>query len=186
MEPGERVVAACRFDLDANLTFTDGWIVLTDRRLLADRPAFAADPAAPVEAAAATPRSWRLAAADRLDVHLRTAVGRIEFSREGAVIARWLFTPARAESVHAVENAFDARLHGAAAGATARADTSPEAAAACASETTVHPLPAVAPRDDDEDDQPGEAARRSWRALARVITFARPHLGRTLLGWALS
>ncbi|MFM9058829.1 MAG: ABC transporter ATP-binding protein [Planctomycetaceae bacterium] len=38
----------------------------------------------------------------------------------------------------------------------------------------------------DEDDQRGEAASPSWRALARVIPFARPHLGMTLLGMALS
>ena len=114
LESGERVVASCRFDLDAALRFTDGWIVLTDRRLIADHPAFAAD------AATGSPRSWHLAAGDRLDVHLRTAVGRIELSRGGAVVARGLVTPARAEAVHAVEDAFDARVHGAAAPASGR------------------------------------------------------------------
>jgi hypothetical protein len=35
LEPGEKVIASCRFDLDANLRFTDGSILLTDRRLVA-------------------------------------------------------------------------------------------------------------------------------------------------------
>ena len=39
LEAGESVVASCRFDLDADLRFTDGRILLTDRRVLADTPA---------------------------------------------------------------------------------------------------------------------------------------------------
>jgi ATP-binding cassette subfamily B protein len=174
LEPGERVVAACRYDLDADLRFSDGWIVLTDRRLLADRPAFAAG-----DAAAETPRAWALTAADRLDVHLRTAVGRIELSRDGAVVARWLFTPARAEAVHMVEDAFDARsLDG---GTAARTEPGPPAQAA--TEPVVAPAPL---RGDDDVIETGDAGDRSFRALLRVIPFARRHLGMTLLGIALS
>ena len=39
--PGERLVATARFDLDRDLRFTEGWLALTDRRLLGDTPASA-------------------------------------------------------------------------------------------------------------------------------------------------
>jgi ATP-binding cassette subfamily B protein len=172
--PGERVVATCRFDLDAALRFTDGWIVLTDRRLIADPPAYSA-----AGVGASAPRIWDLTATDRFDVHLRTAVGRIELSRDDAVIARWLFTPARAAAVHAVEDAFDARIHGSAAKANQPAES--------AGGGSVEPAALTVSRhEDDEDAEPGDAASRSWRALARVVPFARPHLAMTLLGIALS
>jgi ATP-binding cassette subfamily B protein len=173
--PGERIVASCRFDLDAQLRFGEGWIVLTDRRLIADEPAFSA-----AGSQAVGPRAWELGADDRLDVHLRTAVGRIELSRDGGVIARWLFTPARAEAVHAVEDAFDARVHGAA--------TKPSPAAEPEGDGAAEPeVPPTVSRQEDEDEgEPGDPASRSWRALGRVILFARPHLAMTVLGIVLS
>ena len=174
LEPGERVVESCRFDLDAALRFTDGWIVLTDRRLLADQPAFAVASTRVGDA-----HEWRLTAADRVDVHLRTAVGRLELSRGDAIIARWLFTPARAEGIHAVEDAFDTRVHGNA--------PAPAAVAGPPSADNDASSPAVAvPWDDDDDIEPGDAGTRSWRALARVIPFARRHLGMTVLGIVLT
>ncbi len=173
-EPGERLIASCRFDLDADLRFTDGWLVLTDRRLLADPPAFCS-----AGTPTTGPHSWTLSPADRLDVHLRTAVGRIELSRDGAVIARWLFTPARSAAVHAVEDAFDSRIHG------TRAAEPPSTAPA--TQETTEPVPApLSARGVDEDVEPGDAASRSWRALVRVIPFARPHLAMTVLGVVLS
>ena len=99
LEPDERVVASCHFDLDANLRFTDGVIVLTDRRLVADAPA-SADGAAPDVGL----RSWPLDPTTTIDVHLRSAVGRIELSQGGHVVARWLFTPARAKAVRSLPN----------------------------------------------------------------------------------
>jgi len=173
LEAGERIVAACRFDLDAALHFTDGWLVLTDRRVIADPPAFAADPVA-----ATGPHAWTLGPADRLDVHLRTAVGRLELSRHGVVIARWLFTPARAEGVHVIEDAFDSRVHGAAAKAAPAEEAAATAVAA-------EPSGPSKLRDDDEVES-GGAGGRSWRSLARVIPFVRGHLGMASLGIVLS
>ncbi|NBT12849.1 MAG: ABC transporter ATP-binding protein [Planctomycetia bacterium] len=169
---GERVVAACRFDLDADLAFADGWIVLTDRRLLADAPASADHVGA---TAASGVWAWPIDGATRFDVRLRNAVGRIELSQAGDVVARWLFTPARAKGVHALEDAFDER---GSAGGVAVTSVSP-------ADDESQPRPASA-RAADEDDglpQPGAA---SWRALLRLVLFARPHAGMAVLGSVLS
>jgi ATP-binding cassette subfamily B protein len=179
LEPGEQVLAASRFDLDGRMRFTDGWIALTDRRLIADAPASA-------DAAGVTtpgPRSWPLRDDTRLDVHLRSAVGRIELSEQGRVIARWLFTPARAKGVHALEDAFDARLE--ARGGTAIPSAPPSAAAGTTDETTESSPIAPASGRDDEGPLPA-GGLASWRALARLLGFARPHWPMAMLGIALS
>jgi ATP-binding cassette subfamily B protein len=175
LEPGERVAAACRFDLDSRLRFTDGWIVLTDRRFIADQPASADG----TPESAAAPRSWPLDADTRLDVHLRAAVGRIELSQDGRIIARWLFTPARAKGVHALEDVFDARQSRGLPKETRRAEQRAEPPAAD------EPRPAVSARGiDGAEFAPGGTA--SWRALARVLSFAKPHAGMAVLGGLLS
>ena len=91
--PGERLVATARFDLDRDLRFTEGWLALTDRRLLGDTPASA-------DGATTSPdglHAWLLDDASCLDVRVRGGVGRVELSRAGQVLARWLFTPAPQE-----------------------------------------------------------------------------------------
>ena len=179
LEPGEKVVASCRFDLDANMRFTDGSIVLTDRRLMADPPA-SADGGPTSDGG---PRSWRLDAETTIDVHLRSAVGRIELAQQGQVVARWLFTPARAKGVHALEDAFDARgeqqtqqsRDAEADAADADADDQPASAAPAGGKSL----------SEDEPGSPGGMGA-SWKALARVLSFARPHAGMAILGIVLT
>ena len=180
LAPTERVIAACRFDLDGRLRFTDGWIVLTDSRVIADEPASADG------GAEGGPRSWPLDADTHVDVRMRAAVGRIELARHGRVVARWLFTSARAKGAHALEDAFDSqsaalRAQAATAGRGGRAGRKPPAAEQPAEER--RPAAASA-RGDDDFPQPAGAA--SWRALARVLSFARPHAGMAILGGVLS
>ena len=176
------MVASCRFDLDAALRFTDGWIVLTDRRLLADRPASA-------DARGASPNgdgvwAWPVDMATRVDVRLRNAVGRIELSRDGAVIARWLFTPACARGVHALEDAFDERAQAVREPGNGPLALQPDAGESPAS---VAPSPRAAPaRASDADDGVSQAGAQSWRALLRLVLFAKPHAGMALLGAMLS
>ena len=169
LESGEKVVASCRFDLDANLRFTDGSIVLTDRRLMADPPA-SADGGPAFDG---SPRSWRLDPETTIDVHLRSAVGRIELAQQGRVVARWLFTPARAKGVHALEDAFDARGHG----------QTPQSRDA---DTDTEEQPeSVAPaggKSLSEDEPAAGGMGTSWRALFRVLAFARPHASMAILG----
>ena len=171
LEPGETAVASCRFDLDANLHFTDGSILLTDRRVVADPPASADGEAA----SDSEPRSWRLDPTTTIDVRLRSAVGRIELSQHGRVVARWLFTPARAKGVHSLEDAFDARIHG---------HSSSRAAASKAANEDQPPVAAAAWGKSLADDEPAiaEGMAASWRALARVLAFARPHARMAIVG----
>ena len=105
--PGEVLLATSRFDLDSSLRFSDGWIVLTSRRVIADRPASATQPLA-----GTGPWIWTIGPHTRLDVQLRSAVGRVELSEGDRIVARWLFTPAKADAIHVLEDAFDARVAG--------------------------------------------------------------------------
>ena len=180
--PDETVLAIGRFDLDAELRFSDGWIVLTNKRVIADEPAFAAGGAG----RAGGPRSWAIDASTRLDVQLRSAVGRMELSEGDRTVARWLFTPAKAAAIHALEDAFDARLRGP-NGLTEPdnlRDVRQPAAAAEAEET--EEKPAAAATRGLADDAGGTGGWASWRALFRLISFAKPHAGMAILGGVLS
>jgi ATP-binding cassette subfamily B protein len=176
LEPGETVLAACRFDLNAELGFTDGWLVLTDKRLLADAPASADElPARRTEGGA---WDWPLDATTQLDVRMRNAIGRIELAKRGDVIARWLFTAARAKGVHALEDAFDERLHGERAVRQEKPqlrEEAPEQEAAAAPSA----------KSGDEEAAP-VAGGASWQALGRLVSFAQAHAGMAVLGGLLT
>jgi ATP-binding cassette subfamily B protein len=180
LEADERVLAICRFDLDRDLRFHEGWIALTDRRVIGDEPASA-------DGGPATgPRSWRIGPGTRLDVQLRSAVGRIDLSEHDRVVARWFFTPAKAEAVHALEDVFDARTPGAdglAAPTHGRVtgESAPTGESAAAEER-----PSAARAVSADDAGVPSAGAASWRALARVVSFARPHAGMAILGGLLS
>ena len=174
LQPGETLLASCRFDLDAGLRFADGWIVVTDRRLLADDPILGYQPGS-------VPLAWAIDSDAAFDVQLRGAIGRIELARRGEIVAQWRFTPARAKSVHAVEDAFDALVHGKAAPPAsqgsdrdASADRAPPSG------------PAQKSPDDAAEGEPPGSATASWKALLRLAAFARPHLGMAVLGGFLS
>ena len=184
LETGEVVLAACRFDLDASLNFTDGWIVLTDRRLLADLPASADGEHSTAEAL----RAWPLDALTQLDVRLRTGVGRIELSQDHRVIARWLFTPARAKAIHSLEDVFDQRLHGQSTIAlrTPGNDTHNDSPKKPVEQNNPTPIVSAKSSDDDEPSFSKDSSEASWRALGRLVTFARPHAAVAVLGGVLS
>jgi ATP-binding cassette subfamily B protein len=168
LQPGEQVLACCRFDLDAALRFVDGWIVLTDRRLVSDDPATGQppEPGRQIE--------WPIDEATGLEVRLRSTVGRIEVSRHGQVVAQWKFTAARARGMHAVEDAFDALQKGGPGDVSNDTETS-------------RPPPAVPARAADEDAaDAGAAGHDSLRSLFRLAGFARPHLGAAVAGGLLS
>ena len=190
LEPGESVVASCRFDLNASLHFSDGWMVLTDRRLLADTPASADEKADSRQPATSLAQwSWLLDSQTHIHVSMRAAVGRLELTHHDRVIARWMFTPARAKGVLALEDAFDNQVHGQRL-ADSRADALGENAAAA--RTSTHLREDATPTDptltlsDEESGLPAGTTTASWRSLVRVISFARPHAAVALLGGMLS
>jgi len=170
------MLAACRFDLDGRMQFTEGWLVLTDRRLFADPPASAPDGQATL-----APQSWPLDADTRIDVHMRSSLGRLELSQQGTIVARWLFTAARAKGVHAIEDAFDARV-----GATSiRQSQTSDVGAAVDIAAEQHAPPAARGGGEDELAADG-GSQASWRALSRLIVFAKPLWPMALLGVLLS
>jgi len=191
LEPGETVIAAARFDLDAELRFTDGWLVFTGQRLLADRPA-SADPSAVVRTTPGGLTSWPLDDDCQLEIRIRGAVGRVELSRRGTIVARWLFTPARAAGLHALEDAFDERSRRG-AHRDRPADASPVAAAA--DDAARGDADASGADDDDtapppsrhgDDDLAPPSGDVSLTNLVRLAWFMRPHAGVALLGALLS
>ncbi len=179
LPPGDELLAVARYDLDSQLDFIDGWIVLTDRRVIA-------------EADDGVRASHPLLPTTKLDVRIRGAVGRLELAEDGAVVARWLFTPARAEEMHSLEDAFDERD----ARAVDRRATAvrppkssegevplPAAGAAKATGITVDGEPRAVAKDSTILD---EQTPSTWRTLCRLLAFARPHAGMALLGGVLS
>jgi ATP-binding cassette subfamily B protein len=173
LDEGERVVASCRFDLDSGLRFVDGWLVLTDRRLIADLPmgpAAGGDPS--------PPQAWPLDPDMRLVSHLRGPVGRLDLSQGGRLQARWMFTAARAPHVHAIVDAYAARRGG--SGAIPRLPTD------AALENDGAPGPRPASGRATEDDSQSSAGGASLRSLVRLLAFARPHAAAAALGVALT
>ncbi len=176
---GDEVLAVARYDLDPQLDFTDGWIVLTDRRLLA-------------EGHGGVRASRPLLPTTKLDVRIRGAVGRLELAEGDEVVARWLFTPARAEEMHALEDAFDerdARALDRRVGPARSPKSSegevrlPAAGTAKATGIAVDGEPRAAAKDSTIVD---ERAPSTWRTLSRLLAFARPHAGMAFLGGVLS
>ncbi len=190
---GESVIATATFDLDAGLLFTEGFLCLTDRRIIADPPA-SAEPDPPSAAPPSGPVSWRLDDRSCLDVRIRGGVGRIELLEAERVVARWLFTLAQAKGMHALKDAFEQRP-------SRRQQTPrPEATSLPASDgegsetdegSDAQPIEAhaVHRRDhdgDDDADGPPPKGTASWRMLVRLAPFATPYLGAALLGLGLS
>jgi ATP-binding cassette subfamily B protein len=179
LEPGETLLAVARFDLDARMQFSDGWIVLTNRRVIGDPPA-----SIDATATLAGARSWTINGGTTVDVHLRSAVGRIELVQDGQVVARWLFTPAMSRGIHALEDAFDARTPGP-QGLGEPRDRRP-AQAGDADGDTGGDKPAAGAGRERDDEPPLPAGTASWRALVRLVSFATPHAGMAMLGILLS
>jgi len=175
LAPDERLVAAARFDLDDRLCFTEGIVALTDRRLIGDAPA-SSDGSGERHGELF---AWPLGPDAHVDVRIRGGVGRLELLRGGEVAARWMFTAAQAKGMHALEDAFDGRSS--AARRDSDAATTDGGAAADADAPAVHHR-----LRDAEDETGGPAGTTSWRALARLVAFARPHAPMALLGCGLS
>jgi len=185
--PGERLVATARFDLDGQLRFTEGWLALTDRRLLGDPPASAEG----AETSADGLHAWQLDDGSGLDVRVRAGVGRIELSRAGTVLARWLFTPAQAKPIHALEDAFDQR-HAHWPAPPSLGEPMPGSPRTSGADSGADAPPVPPPPNPRLDDAGHEAeatageAPTSWRSLLRILAFARPNAGMALLGCGLS
>lgn len=91
LEPGERVVAVFEPDLNTQLEFVDGLVVLTDRRILA-----AQSPSAGAGAANAGEfRSWLLEGAANIRTQEDGGLGRLELLSATKLEAQWPHTVAK-------------------------------------------------------------------------------------------
>ncbi len=120
LEPGERLLAVLRLDLDEALSFSEGLVALTQRRLLALRKA----PEPRLE-------SWPLESVASVSARDRAGLGSLEAFSETGRLACFRYTVARAGEAKALAEAFAAVRAGEAAAAGNRSQhEAPEAAEA--------------------------------------------------------
>ncbi|MFM8579590.1 MAG: ABC transporter transmembrane domain-containing protein, partial [Planctomycetaceae bacterium] len=180
MEPYERVLASARFDLDQNRRFTEGWLLLTNRRLLASQG----------DGSAA--ESHTLHPQTVIRVRLRGGIGTAELLQQSDVVRRWLFTPGRAEPLHrlavAVPSSIDQTypsIHADGVPKT-REPTDSSREPESTSSAGQQQFEQLADRGGDDEDGLDADAPGGWRSLLRVLAFARPHAGMAVLGCILS
>ena len=193
---GESVIATATFDLDASMRFTEGFLCLTDRRIIADPPAsLEPDPVSP--APSSGPVWWHLDDTSSLDLRIRGGVGRIELLAAGRVVARWLFSLAQAKGMHALKDAFEqlpsrqrqqTPRPGAAhlSASNGESDGSEPNEGGDASHAEPHAIHRRDQAEDDDADDLPTTGTPSWRMLVRLAPFARPYLGPALIGLGLS
>ena len=159
LQPDERLLAALEPDLDAQLRFADGIVLLTDRRLLARAPG---------------ETDWREWPVDgRRELHLRdhAGVGHLELFDGRTRLAVWRFTLGRNPAAQRLLQRWKA------SGAAP-----PDASSTCGRcGATLPPDSSDCPRCEQEADRPP-----STRTLFRLWRFANPYRGRLLAGFLLT
>jgi ATP-binding cassette subfamily B protein len=159
LEPGEVVLATLSPNLDTELDYAAGLLVLTNRRLLSLDPRPAVSKTA---AASPQPRwaSWRLDAVTALRSHDRAGLGTLELLGPAGRLAHWRYTVNLAGEAIKFVQRFDAQRRGDAAESNGQYETEP----------VVEP-PSVPP---------------DTSSLLKLTRFARPQLGLIVLGFALT
>jgi ATP-binding cassette, subfamily B, bacterial len=164
---GERVLAWLVPDLDGQLRFAEGMVVLTDRRLVARMPD------------AAGWREWPLATALDLDVRDHAGVVHVDLLDAGARCAVWHCTLGHNAAARNLRQRFIAARDATAADGAQPPPLPPPACPRCG---TVFALDAAAcPQCESEPDRPP-----SPRTLFRLWRFARPYRGRLFAGFVLT
>lgn len=163
--PEETILAGLRLDLDARLHFTQGWLTVTNRRLIAR---------APGEKAL---QSWDIAPGMTLSHTDHAGVGTLELSDGRGRLASWRYTLGHNTDALRLADAFDARR-----------DVLTTGTEAPPADTDICPT-CKAPLPPDEDACPQcsrelEQPPSTW-ALLRLWRFARPYRWELLAGFAL-
>jgi ATP-binding cassette subfamily B protein len=162
LQPGEALLAWFEPDLDPQLRYAGGLVLLTDRRMLS-RDAVGAW------------QFWPLAPDFSLRAEERHGVGQLELTAPAGRVAHWRYTGSRAmparglalrlESLHASRNG---------AAASAGETVCPSCGATISAEDGQCPACAPAPN------------RASVSALFRLIRFTRPVAGIIVLGFVIT
>ena len=178
LQPGESMLAWLEFDLDRQLHFSRGLVILTDQRLLSvsqdgeggiDR--HDGDHRAPC-------RSWPL----KTDTELRTrdegGAGTLELLDAQRRLAHWRFTPARASAAHRLVDRFKIFREGETGDEDEDGDSAESLCQSCG-------LP-IPPDANLCSACAAAAATRPAQSLIRLAPFARARAGMIVLGVSLS
>ncbi|MBV2234360.1 MAG: ABC transporter ATP-binding protein/permease [Sterolibacterium sp.] len=179
----ERILAWLNTDLDQQLQFRGGWLILTSTRLLAWR-GDDADRNAIDDHAQTTWQAWPLESGLKLQLSDHAGVGRLELCDASAQLACWPFTL----RLHAAAQYLLERFSHCQAALSGQLPVIDDAPPRCPNCHTV--LPA-------ETDFPGDAPHcprcthdalqpaNTW-TLLRLWRFARPYQGQLLAGFLLT
>ncbi len=157
---GERILGWFAPDLDARMSYAEGLVVLTDRRLMA----FGADT-----------EEWPHDPETALTIRDRTGIGTVELVGPRGRLALWKFTLARGTAAHRVVDRFEALRRG----EVLEEDTAePILCVSCG-----EPIPA------GKSACPvcsASTAARPAASLFRLVGFTRHRMGAVLLGFVLT
>ncbi|SPA14146.1 putative ABC transporter, ATP-binding membrane component [Cupriavidus taiwanensis] len=165
LRPGETVLAGLALDLDARLHFTQGWLVVTDQRIVARAPG------------EKNVREWNIAPALRLSHTDHAGVGTLELSGPAGRLATWRYTLGYNPAALRLADQFEAQRDAAAS----RPVTGP-------GEVLCPTCKAPLPPDEEQCPQCSrelETPPSTW-ALLRLWRFARPYRWQLLGGFLLT
>ena len=162
--PGETVLAGLQLDLDARLHFTQGWLVVTDRRLISRFPG------------EKDLRHWEIAPGLTLSHGDHAGVGTLELADGQSRLANWRYTLGYNPDALRLADQFDSQRDVLATGhaAQAEADICPTCKA------PIPPGEEQCPQCSRELETPPS----TW-ALLRLWRFARPYRWELLAGFVL-
>ncbi|SOY57891.1 putative ABC transporter, ATP-binding membrane component [Cupriavidus taiwanensis] len=165
LRPGETVLAGLALDLDARLHFTQGWLVVTDQRIVARAPG------------EKNVREWNIAPALRLSHTDHAGVGMLELSGPAGRLATWRYTLGYNPAALRLADQFEARR-----------DATASRPATEAGEVLCPTCKAPLPPDEEQCPQCSrelETPPSTW-ALLRLWRFARPYRWPLLGGFLLT
>ncbi len=159
LETGEVIHAWFAPDLSGPLRYTEGLVLLTDRRVLSAEALPTGDANAVPDTSDAAWQSWPLAEVTNLRSKERNGLGTLELLGSSSRLAYWRYTNGRAVAAHDFVRRFDAVRRG---------------------------LPVEAAEQEELEFAAPPPEPVSTRALLRLAQFARHRAGLVLLGFVLT
>lgn len=166
---GEAPLTWCETDLNSQMNFAQGLIVLTDKRIMSF--------ASPGDAAGAI-EEWRLSPDVTFLGKDHAGIGRLELSNGAGRLRVWRYTAARATGARRMVERLDALQRGVSAKAAATASEDSEECSLCGAR--FEPGPTACPECGNTTSKP------PVRALFRLIAFAKNHFWMSVLGLILT
>lgn len=185
LQPGEVVLAWFEPDLDAQLRYSKGLVVVTDRRVLTATKPSSEGPIAVAAAGEAQVqselwRSWPLESVSELGAVGQSGVGTLELLATGQRLAHWHYTLGRSSNVDRLVQQFTTVRRGSPSSridgllAEAGKNCCPDCGAELPPESEACPFCA------------GGKPARPTRSLLRLGRFARPHARAAIIGFTLT